>query len=230
MVPHKLDWDSQFFNKNIGEVFLQNSGELVFTESDFELIVVKQPNEFLVEIEDYECTFQETKVLFEKKLSVQELGEFGTIKDTDSDPKNWKFFKELAYESGKHSRFLLDPNFGEAPFQNLYNEWIINSINKKFAEKIFYLANNEETIGFVTVQKEGDKGKIGLIATNPKFQGKGFGKVLLQKAEEYCIENGMTTMQIPTQAENIQACQFYQNRGYVIAETLIIKHFWKKIT
>ena len=102
-----------------------------------------------------------------------------------------------------------------------------NSLNKTFAEKVFYI-NSEETIGgFVTVQRDGNTAKIGLIAVNPNIQGKGIGTKLLQAAEYYAIKNNMDKMLIPTQKENISACSFYKKNGYSVKEETIIKHYWK---
>ena len=61
----------------------------------------------------------------------------------------------------------------------------------------------------------------------PNSQGKGFGKNLLKKVENFCLENNVKTLHIPTQLENITACNFYTKLGYEISEKIIIKHFWK---
>ena len=221
-----LNWDSAFFNKKIGDVFFE-SPSVIENVENFNLIVTKQVLDFNFEISGFHQTFQETKVIFEKALNAKSDNYFSSIRDTDNNPKNIEDFLELAYTSGNFSRFLLDKNFGEENFKKLYREWVVNSLNKKFAIKIFYIEEDNQPIGFVTLQQSGNIGKIGLIATSPEQQGKGLGKKLLQFSENYCIENGMTTMEIPTQKENEQACQFYKKMGYTIKEELIIKHFWK---
>lgn len=227
MKINRLSWDSDFFGKEIGEITLSANDEQVFETENFDLIVVKQQEPFPVSIPNYKQIFEETKVIFEKELTENTV-DLPEIKDTDASPKDWEFFKELAYESGKHSRFLLDENFGRENFEKLYDEWVINSLNKKFAVKTFYIEENNVAVGFATIQKAGNIGKIGLIATSPKYQGKGFGKKLLQYAENYCLNNGMKIMEIPTQKENLQACAFYIKLGYHIKNELIIKHLWKE--
>lgn len=223
----KLTWDSNFFQKNIGELHVENAHLENPVLENFDLIVLKQKEDFEVQIPPYTQTFKETKVVFEKKLTTENLTDFSEIEDTDKEGKSFAFFRKLAYESGKHSRFLLDENFGTEKFRKLYDEWIINSLNKKFAIKTFYLQFQEKAVGFVTIQQSENIGKIGLIATSREFQGKGFGKKLLLFAENYCLKNGMNIMEIPTQKENHGACIFYEKLGYKIKEELIIKHFWK---
>ena len=227
MKINKLQWDSEFFGKEIGEVFLHEN-TMPDSEPLFDLIVVKQEHEFEVKIPGFEQKFQETKVNFIKEITTSHLHDFSQIKDSDMAPKNEIFFQELAYESGKHSRFLLDPFFGAIKFKELYNKWVENSLNKKFAEKVFYIEENLLAIGFVSLKKHNDIGKIGLIATHPDFQGKGLGRKLLAFAENYCFENKWKYLEIPTQKGNIPACGFYEKMGYTIKDELLIKHFWKK--
>ena len=102
-----------------------------------------------------------------------------------------------------------------------------NSLNKTFAEKVFYIHSEDTINGFVTLQRDGNTAKIGLIAVNPNFQGKGIGTKLLQAAEYYAIKNNMDKMLIPTQKENILACNFYKKNGYSVKEETIIKHYWR---
>ena len=224
----KLTWDTQFFNKEIGELFLEKAvGFLDIMTQNFELIVVKQLQDFEVGINGFEETFKETKVIFLKENLTINDNDFFEIKDTDSEEKDLDFFKYLAYESGKHSRFLLDKKFGEIKFKKFYDEWVINSNNKKKTKKTFYIEEENKAIGFVTLQQKENEGKIGLIAINPAFQGKGFGKKLLQFTGNYCVKNDITSLEIPTQKENRQACNFYEKMGYKIKKQELIKHFWK---
>lgn len=223
-----LQWDSDFFKKKICDITINQEEKNINLTEDYDLIVVKQLSDFDIDLNGFDLSFKETKVNFIKQLGIHDQPDSEIIKDSDDSEKDEDFFKELAYESGKKSRFLLDEKFGEVKFKELYDIWVINSLNKKFALKIFYIEDNGKAIGFVTLQKYDHLGKIGLIATHPDFQGKGFGKKLLQKAENFCIKNGITHMEIPTQKENIQACSFYKKQGYEIKDEIIIKHYWKK--
>ena len=221
-----LQWDSDFFNKKIGELSPNQTIKVPFNlTQDYDLIIVKQTQDFSCEIDGYEKTFKETKVLFEKKLTLDNVNET-VIEDTDFQNKPPQDFYDLAYESGKYSRFKLDLNL-KSKFQDIYRKWVDNSLNKTFAEKVFYI-NSEETIGgFVTVQRDGNTAKIGLIAVNPNIQGKGIGTKLLQAAESYAIKNNMDKMLIPTQKENVSACNFYKKNGYSVKEETLIKHYWR---
>lgn len=222
----QLQWDSDFFNKKIGELSPNEAIKVPFNlTQDYDLIIIKKNQDFSCEIDGYEKTFEETKVLFEKKLSFDNINEI-IIEDTDFQNKPPEDFYDLAYESGKYSRFKLDLNL-KNKFQDIYKKWVDNSLNKTFAEKVFYIHSEDTINGFVTLQRDGNTAKIGLIAVNPNFQGKGIGTKLLQAAEYYAIKNNMDKMLIPTQKENILACNFYKKNGYSVKEETIIKHYWR---
>lgn len=222
----RLDWDSDFFGFEVGEIINNN----LSNANDFKLLILKQIDNQIIEIENFENTFAETKVIFSKKL--ESLSDKITISDTDFEPLQADDLYDLAYESGKQSRFKLDENFGENfgenKFKNLYKKWIDNSLNKLFADKIFYIKHENCIAGFVSIKKHQNHATIGLIAVDGNQQGQGIGKKLLQKAEQFCIESNIFELQIPTQKTNIQACGFYTKNGYKIVEKTIIKHYWKR--
>ena len=227
MKINKLDWDSRFFNLKIGEIFIENS-QKEDINSDFDLIYVKQNISSSIEILGFEKKFQETKLIFHKILEEENIFlEENKIIDFEENPIPKESFYKLAYVSGNKSRFFLDGNFGVEKFKKLYQKWIDNSITKEFADKIFYTLEDEKISGFVTLQKKNNYAIIGLIAVDPKIQSQGIGTQLIKKCENYCIEEGIKELKIPTQKENKQACNFYQKLGYSIAEKLTIKHFWK---
>ena len=222
-----LHWDSSFFHLKIGEIFCEKF-ENNEDSCDYDLIYLKQYREEKCKIAGFEKTFEETKVTFSKTFTIlsHPTLNFKTI-DFDYSPQQNEVFYDLAYISGQHSRFLLDPNFGKENFQKLYRIWVDNSITKKFADKIFYTAEENVVTGFVTLKKEGNAAKIGLIAVHPEFQGKGIGAKLIFDCESYCVANNIQQLLIPTQKENINACNFYLKLGYSVTEKIHIKHFWK---
>lgn len=226
MKINRLDWDSNFFGFEVGET--ENNSD--FSESkNYHLIVLKQKRNEQIEIDGFIKSFQETKVVFNKKLENNSLKFFdNSIIDFDDEVIDKEFLYSLAFESGKFSRFRLDSNFPKHKFELLYTKWIDNSINKQFADKIFYIKEIDDIVGFVTLKNNNKFSTIGLIAVAESHQGRGLGKKLLLKVEEYCISQNIFEVKIPTQKENKAACHFYNKMGYNINEELIIKHYWNK--
>lgn len=224
----KLEWDSQFFGFHVGDVFLEEdfSESKVFNSDYFSFIQFRSRNWFEIISDTHSLSYTETKIIFNKILNESNSLEDGII-DFDDSPLTDNSLYDLAYESGKFSRYKLDKKFSEDRFKKLYQIWIENSINKSFASKIFYIKEKENILGFVTVKINEVKAQIGLIAVSTNAQGKGLGKKLLLKTENYCLENNIKTLQIPTQFENIAACKFYEKMGYQISDKIIVKHYWK---
>ena len=224
----KLEWDSQFFGFRVGDVFLEEdfSESKVFNSDYFSFIQFRSRNWFEIISDTHSLSYTETKIIFNKILKESNSLEEGII-DFDDSPLTDNSLYDLAYESGKYSRYKLDKKISEDRFKKLYQIWIENSINKSFASKIFYIKEKENILGFVTVKIKDNEAQIGLIAVAPNAQGKGLGKKLLLKTENYCFENNLKTLQIPTQLENVSACKFYEKMGYQILEKIIIKHYWK---
>lgn len=220
----KLGWDSNFFEIEVGELLVgkqSNSNAEIF-----DLLYVKNTSDFELDIYGFENPFSESKIVFAKNISDFELeNQFISL---ISDVKyNIEEIYLLAYESGKYSRFLLDNNFSETKFKELYRKWVDNSINYIFADAVLVYHENDQTMAFVSYKIKNDEATIGLIAVNPNHQGKGIGGKLLKFVEKKLAQNNIKTLFIPTQKTNQVACSFYKKQGYTVHESTIIKHYWK---
>ena len=229
MMCTKLIWDSEFFGINIATFDFDNKTQKAIKNSEeFDMIVVKNNLENKLSLPNFKQTFQETKVVFSKILHLEaNLNINNFVFDTDSSSIETSDLYDLAFESGKHSRFKLDSNFQEAKFFELYQKWVDNSLNKQFADKVFYIKENNLIKGFVTIKLHSKYATIGLIGIDNKSQGKGFGSLLIKKSEQYCLQNNILELQIPTQKENYLACKFYSKLDYTILNEINYKHLWK---
>lgn len=130
----------------------------------------------------------------------------------------------LAYVSGGCSRFLRDP--GLAPsFRRLYGTWL----DKEFARgQVFVRPDAAAPKGMVTVSvTEAGSGKIGLMAVDACCRGKGIGTSLMQDAESWLRQRGVTACEVVTQGENTGACALYEKCGFILASTTEIWHVWR---
>ncbi len=221
----KLDWDSDFFNLKVGELRLANNlGS--YEASEYDLLYVTAEADFELQIAGFTKSFSEQKVKFSKSIFLN--GKFSndvfSYNETEYDTQD---LYQLAYESGKHSRFRLDRNFDTEKFKDLYRLWIDNSIHSNFADDVLLYKNDGKVVGLLTYKIEQHNANVGLIAVSPQQQGKGIGGILLNHLEAVLSESGITDLTIPTQHENEQACRFYTRSGYVISEKNFIKHYWK---
>ncbi len=221
----RLDWDSDFFNLEVGELIIDTSDD--FELGNFDLLYVKSNEKESIELNGFEKTHCETKVVYYKKLlDFQPMN--NQVVELSETNYSINELNQLAFESGNHSRFKLDNRIDNRKFEELYELWVKNSINKSFADEVFIYLHETVIAGFVTFKVVGDYAAIGLIAVFKTFQGKGIGKELLFKVENELLKKGINELRIPTQEENHQACGFYEKLGYKKFETINISHYWRK--
>ena len=219
----RLDWDSSFFKLEIAEI--ENNEDMNEVKySNFDLLYVKKKEE--IALSGFKLNYQENKVIFEKQITIVTTRP-DQIKQFTSFDYEINDLYDLAYESGKYSRFLKDSLFGESNFKKLYKQWIDNSITKQFADDILFYVDDNKIVGLVTFKKHHNFGQIGLLAVDKNFQGKGIGRKLIYEVERFLFENNIKKLRIPTQLENKEACFFYEKLGYKIIENTPIKHYWK---
>lgn len=222
----KLTWDSEFFEVEVGELqFSEYDAALNF--QDFDVLYISSESDFSLQLANFENSFSETKITFSKNL-VETDSSSDTIFSISEIKYDTQKLYELAFESGKHSRFLLDEKFGCDKFKELYKKWIDNSISNKFATDILLFKKEGEIVGLLTYKIHNQYASVGLFAVANSVQGAGIGRQLLQKLEAVLFEQGVNKLEIPTQLSNSQACSFYKKSGYNTSNQRVIKHFWKK--
>lgn len=232
MKTKRLGWDSLFFNLEVAEAEISSSEIDLSSLQNFDLIYTKSAQDFQLDTKDFTIGATEEKVVFSKNLTSQtenfkKNAPIHSVFELESYTKETLY--DLAFESGKYSRFKIDTQIPKGKFEELYRLWIDNSLNKSFAD--FFVVWIEETkiLGFVTLKLHPTYGQIGLIAVAPNQQGKGIGTQLIKVSEEYCTQNNIFELKIPTQKQNVEACSFYHKLGYKIVENTYIKHVWKNV-
>lgn len=72
-----------------------------------------------------------------------------------------------------------------------------------------------------------NQGKIELVAVDEKCRGRGYGKALMSRAEEYFRISGAASAQVVTQLDNERACRLYCSCGYEISNITEVWHLWR---
>lgn len=133
----------------------------------------------------------------------------------------------LALESGRFSRFRLDPRIGEPRWEELYRLWIRNSLAGQMADAVFAWRRDGVITGFVTVKREAsDHARIGLIGVDAAERGAGVGTELVAAAREWAAGEKLKDLRVATQRANRAACQFYTSRGFTLTSETDIYHLW----
>lgn len=224
----RLDWDSSFFKTNVYSLQATNTDEIINSlkkiETNSILYVFSEkyeiPNDILL---NYGGKLVDVKTIFQKEIYHKNNIEENIVEFNKDEAS--KELYDLAFESGKFSRFKIDNRLPEDSFKKLYSKWIEKSITSNDI-KVFVINKNNKAIAFVTLIIENNVGNIGLIAVNNNFQGQGLGKNLLLFCENYLIDKGIKSIKIPTQYSNIAAVKFYLKNNYKIIEQNNIYHFF----
>jgi dTDP-4-amino-4,6-dideoxy-D-galactose acyltransferase len=228
-----LEWDSNFLGFRVGSISQLNT-EILEHElgnaklENYKLIYLfAEADCFLPEnlLQKYKGKLVDRKVLYAQKLFGQPIDDYDQT-NLYTSPEVSDDLLQLAYESGKYSRFKLDKNLTPRVFTDMYKLWIENSVNGQMADRIYVVERNNKMVAMVTLRAKSDTLHIGLIATALESQGKGYGKQLINRTKQTAIEFGLKYIEVPTQYDNNQACHFYKACGFQIKSITNIYHFW----
>lgn len=133
---------------------------------------------------------------------------------------------DLAYRSGRYSRFHTDPTIGEDKFREMYRIWVDNSFSGGMGDKVYVCRSGKDITGFVTLYLHDGYGSIGLIAVDENYARRGIGSALMNCCRRVSADNGLASLKVATQKANIEACAFYEKNGFVVECKTYIYHLW----
>lgn len=239
----KVHWDSNNFNLNIGDFFIKNSENLtsmtlfdtikqvisIGKKDKYQLLYLKLP--FKIELSKLalDCKkiiLADTKVIYEKQIANKHSYAHNEhIASYTASEANETLLK-LSFESGKYSRFKLDPNFPPGTFEKMYSIWINKALNRETAENVIVYQIQNEILGMLTYSIQSTCALIGLIAVDRSQQSKNIGSALLSSLEDIVCSKGVSIIEVATQKQNIAACNFYQKNKFFIKQETNIYHIW----
>ena len=71
------------------------------------------------------------------------------------------------------------------------------------------------------VGHDGHRGWVYYVATEPGRRGKGYGRAIMNAAEDWLRAAGIAKLQLLVRRENAMAGAFYQSIGYAEAQTIV---------
>lgn len=134
--------------------------------------------------------------------------------------------RALALQSGKYSRYKIDPNFGHGAFERMYTIWLERAVAGAIAKDVLVFKEGGRELGFATVGVKNGRANIGLIAVDAEARGKGIGVHLVNTALAKAKEWGIAQIDVVTQKDNAGACRFYERCGFTQEKIEHIYHVW----
>lgn len=238
----RLDWDSCNFKLKTGNVVIElpdnlNSlilGEIIekilltAEEEQYKLLYFRLPYDLHIPnpiSSDRRILLVDIKVIYAKVFVEKPLNIIDKHIENYTSCQINKELLELAFESGKYSRFKLDPNFPSGIFEKIYSTWIDRSVKKEIADNVLIYRSEGEILGMLTYFVEADIATIGLIAVSQSHQGKNIGSILLLSMESI-LYGKVKMIQVATQKQNLKACSFYEKNQFLVKEETNIYHIW----
>jgi ribosomal protein S18 acetylase RimI-like enzyme len=96
-------------------------------------------------------------------------------------------------------------------------------INRKLArdpENLLVVEHDGEVVGSVMVGYEGHRGWVNYLAVHPDHQGRGFGRRLMERAEEILGQLGCAKVNLQVRSSNEAAIGFYRRIGYSVDDSV----------
>jgi dTDP-4-amino-4,6-dideoxy-D-galactose acyltransferase len=165
-------------------------------------------------------------VQFHKRVFQSDLHSDNPTYIMDNLPKD-DWIINIAKNSFKFSRFINDPYLPQDKAKHIYADITKNAF--EMAGRYFILVKVREVIaGFLLFSKSGveDTSRIELIAIAQDYERSGLGRTLIRSMENYVAANGIETIRVGTQLDNVSAMNFYTSYGFKILECNSVYHLW----
>jgi dTDP-4-amino-4,6-dideoxy-D-galactose acyltransferase len=215
-----LDFDSQLFGYPVGKYDASD----YWDDEAFKLAAKPYQLSYIFSAKPLDTTDPDIILVDEKVTFTKDLTKHTPQKTHNHITETWQQdLEDLALESGKYSRFKADKRLQNGEFEKLYKYWI----KKAFEQKEVIIEGQEGRIkGMVTVETNIPTAKIGLIAVDSIHRGQGVAQKLLHAATQHAHSKGCHHLQVSTQANNIPACNLYQNAGFALVDSDYIYHYY----
>jgi len=81
--------------------------------------------------------------------------------------------------------------------------------------------DGDAIVATVMVGYDGHRGWVYYVATDPDRRAKGYGRAIMNAAEDWLRAAGIAKLQLLVRRDNARAGAFYQSLGYAEAQTIV---------
>jgi len=134
-------------------------------------------------------------------------------------PEDRRQVQQIARLSFRLSRFHADPALGFDVGNRLKEAWVGNFFEGLRGSRLLVAEVKSRLAGFILLVESPEAVQVDLIAVRNKFQGKGWGRILLTNAEKAGKKISAGTQRI-----NAQAARMYTACGYRLAKAESVFH------
>ncbi len=234
-----LEWDSQFFGRNIGRVTEhrlepQNMAAInvwctdhlidclyFLADSDHaDTIRLAEDNGF--RLVDMRVTLQ-CRIADWQARAVNGRPSEGCVRPVI--PSDVLTLQAIARKSHTDSRFYFDGCFSLERCGALYELWIKRSC-EGHADHVLVAELNGQPVGYFSCHRQGAQGQVGLVGMSEEAHGKGMGQYLTHQAMQWFADQSVESVEVVTQGRNIAAQRLYQRCGFLVRSVQLWYHKW----
>ncbi len=237
MTARRLDWDSEFFGFPIGESQAATLEDVAAADEWAErerircLYLLVPSDAFSLihaaESRHFHLAGVRTVLVAEGPFETKTPGtsELNVRPVRQDDIAG---LERIAGSAHPDTRFFADQHFSRDACRRLYETWIRRSA-EGWADCVM-VADGDAAggpVGYVTLHRQDDRARIGLIAVAGETRGAGVGRALVAEAFRWCGLNGIQRVSVATQAQNTTALRFYLRCGFGIDSVDFWLHKWR---
>ena len=217
-----LSWDSEWWGVRIGRsVRLMDEWALDNTIGCMWLLIPARDQAEIHRAEQGGARMMDVRVMLE-----HDLHRLSASNARSYRPEHVEQIVQISRQAFRGlTRFYADPRFPDGRCDDLYENWIRDSVNGWVKEILVYELNGR-VVGFVTLHLEVGHAWIGLIAVHKMSRGVGIGAQLVAGALNWAAREGAERMTVVTQGCNIPAQRTFQRAGFVVCDTSVWLHKW----
>jgi dTDP-4-amino-4,6-dideoxy-D-galactose acyltransferase len=131
----------------------------------------------------------------------------------------------IASESHHDSRFYADGRFDRNACDKLYRIWISNGLSDE--NGVVFVPDMEgKAAGYISIHAKDGAGQISLLAVDTPFRRFHLGTELIRAANAWFLAQGVSRIEVPTQAGNIPAIRLYEKSGFLVWKVEPWYHRW----
>jgi len=214
----KLEWLSDFFGVNCGEV-ITPSKSMKVSKQDLDYYHFLQGKCFKSDsdsknwFEENGFFFEDSRVTFQKSIEANfKLNPDINIKKATIEDSS-EIQNIATSVMAEHSRFV--NLVGERKTQEFYATWVKNAIVSDFDHLCLSASVNKKIVGFITLRfVENQKVIIGLIGVKRDYWGLSIAKNMIKYSEDLTSKQGFKYLEVATEGKNGRAIKFYNKYGF----------------
>lgn len=227
-----LAWDSQHFGKRVGRLELQLATDLEELlrqayQQRYEILYIYSPAPIEKPlIGNYALLDVGGHITFVKNLSNHRAENVKSVSGICEYPLDTPTpeLLEIAFLSGHLSRFKIDHSLPVGSFERLYETWLAKSLANHPGAGVYAYKTGNRAVGLVTVDWNGSKCTIGLLAVLESYQGRGIGSRLINYVERVCNVRKVVSVEVKTQLSNTSARALYIKNSFAEKDRSFLFH------